>query len=248
MPTLHKAALQIYIYTGTVTSTPSATNLRYSLEKTKISTQANVLFEIGELVRDYLTHSFNDDYAIFTGARRAGKDWQEFKAANEDKQIIKLSELDDANAIAENALQNPIFKNLMQNKVYTEKEVRWNHAGIDFKGFVDLESKIDGRTIVCDIKTTTDAGKRFQRDLIYNDYKMQAAMYLENYDEADYYIIAAETTSPYNVQVYRLGYNIISQGYIEYCNLVDKYNSWNGEAVGYSNDIIDIEIEEQILI
>ena len=66
MPTLHKAALQIYIYTGTVTSTPSATNLRYSLEKTKISTQANVLFEIGELVRDYLTHSFNDEYASVT--------------------------------------------------------------------------------------------------------------------------------------------------------------------------------------
>ena len=112
---------------------------------------------------------------------------------------VKLSELDDANAIAENALQNPIFKNLMQNKVHAEKEVTWNHAGIDFKGFVDLESKIDGRTIVCDIKTTTDAGKRFQRDLIYNDYKMQAAMYLENYDDYDMFIFE-EIANFYNLE------------------------------------------------
>ena len=169
--------------------------LKYWEGKTKVTDA----MQFGSIIHKLLLEpeSFNDDYAIFTGARRAGKDWQEFKAADEDKQIIKLSELDDANAIAENALQNPIFKNLMQNKVHTEKEVTWNHAGIDFKGFVDLESKIDGRTIVCDIKTTTDAGKRFQRDLIYNDYKMQAAMYLENYDiDTEYYIIAVETTSP----------------------------------------------------
>ena len=66
MPTLHRARLQIYIYTGTVTSSPAATNLRYTLDKTKISTQTNILFEIAELVRDYLTHSFNDDYASVT--------------------------------------------------------------------------------------------------------------------------------------------------------------------------------------
>ena len=142
---------------------------------------------------------------------------------------------------------DPIFNKLMQNKVHTEKEVIWNHAGVNFKGFVDLESHVDGKTIVCDIKTTTDAGKRFQRDLLYNDYKMQAAMYLENYDDADYYIIAVETTSPYNVQVYSLGHNLILLGFSEYKNLVAKYIKWNGEPVGYSDDIIEIEVDELIL-
>ena len=75
---------------------------------------------------------------------------------------------------------------------------------------------------------------------------MQAAMYLENYDDVDYYIIAVETTSPFNVQVYRLGHNLILQGFAEYKNLVAKYNEWNGEPVGYSDDIIEIEVEESI--
>lgn len=220
--------------------------LKYWEGKTKVTDA----MQFGSIVHKLLLEpdSFNDDYAVFEGARRAGKEWQEFKAANDNKQIIKLSELDDANAIVQNAMNNPIFNKLIQNKVHTEKEVRWNHAGVDFKGFVDLESYVDGKTIVCDIKTTTDAGKRFQRDLLYNDYKMQAAMYLENYDDVDYYIIAVETTSPFNVQVYRLGYNLILQGFAEYKNLVAKYNEWNGEPVGYSDDVIEIEVEEQILI
>ena len=219
--------------------------LKYWEGKTKVTDA----MQFGSIVHKLLLepNSFNDDYAVFEGARRAGKEWQEFKAANDNKQIIKLSELDDANAIVQNALNNPIFNKLMQNKVHTEKEVRWNHAGVGFKGFVDLESYVDGKTIVCDIKTTTDAGKRFQRDLLYNDYKMQAAMYLENYDDVDYYIIAVETTSPFNVQVYKLGYNLILQGFAEYKNLVAKYNEWNGEPVGYSDDIIEIEVEELIL-
>jgi len=218
--------------------------LKYWEGKTKVTDA----MQFGSIVHKLLLEpdSFNDDYAVFEGARRAGKEWQEFKAANDNKQIIKLSELDDANAIVQNAMNNPIFNKLMQNKVHTEKEVTWIHAGVGFKGFVDLESYVDGKTIVCDIKTTTDAGKRFQRDLLYNDYKMQAAMYLENYDDVDYYIIAVETTSPFNVQVYRLGHNLILQGFAEYKNLVAKYNEWNGEPVGYSDDVIEIEVEEPI--
>lgn len=200
----------------------------------------------GSLIHKLLLEpeSFNDEYAIFTGARRAGKEWQQFKSENENKQIIKMSELDDANSIVQNAMNNPIFNEIMSNKVHTEKQVTWTHAGVGFKGFIDVESIINGETIVCDIKTTTDAGKRFQRDLIYNDYKMQAAMYLENYDpNTQFFIIAVETVAPFNVQVYRLGGNMIAQGFNEYTNLVDKYNQWDGQPVGYSDQVIDIDID-----
>ena len=85
----------------------------------------------------------------------SSKEWQEFKAANDDKQIIKLSELDEANAMAKCYVNNPIFNKLMQNKVHTEKEVTWIHAGVSLKGlYWILESYVDGKTIVCDIKTT----------------------------------------------------------------------------------------------
>ena len=54
-------SLQIYIYSGT-SGSYTDTDLKYTLSKSLIGTDTNIMFEIGELVRDYITISFNDDY------------------------------------------------------------------------------------------------------------------------------------------------------------------------------------------
>lgn len=61
MPTLNRVQLDIYVYDGTAGSYTSA-DKRYTLSKERISTEEYVNFEIAELVRDYLDHTFNDDY------------------------------------------------------------------------------------------------------------------------------------------------------------------------------------------
>tara|TARA_A100001011_G_scaffold153175_1_gene161627 strand:+ start:411 stop:1400 length:990 start_codon:yes stop_codon:yes gene_type:complete len=62
---LKSARLEIYIYSGTAGSYTSS-DLKYTLDKDLISGQTNIIFEIGNLVRDYLTHDFNNDYASVT--------------------------------------------------------------------------------------------------------------------------------------------------------------------------------------
>tara|TARA_Y100000361_G_C11144812_1_gene337351 strand:+ start:179 stop:1168 length:990 start_codon:yes stop_codon:yes gene_type:complete len=62
---LKSARLEIYIYSGTAGSYTSS-DLKYTLDKDLISGQSNIIFEIGNLVRDYLTHDFNNDYASVT--------------------------------------------------------------------------------------------------------------------------------------------------------------------------------------
>tara|TARA_R110000787_G_scaffold164149_1_gene277269 strand:- start:2567 stop:3553 length:987 start_codon:yes stop_codon:yes gene_type:complete len=54
-------SLQIYIYSGT-SGSYTDTDLKYTLSKSLIGTDTNIMFEIGELVRDYITVSFNNDY------------------------------------------------------------------------------------------------------------------------------------------------------------------------------------------
>ena len=54
-------SLQIYIYNGT-SGSYTDTDLKYTLSKSLIGTDTNIMFEIGELVRDYITVSFNNDY------------------------------------------------------------------------------------------------------------------------------------------------------------------------------------------
>jgi len=55
------ADLKIYIYSGTSGSYTS-TDLKYEIQKSVIGTDTNVAFEIGELVRDYIDVTFNNDY------------------------------------------------------------------------------------------------------------------------------------------------------------------------------------------
>lgn len=53
--------LKIYIYEGT-SGNYGSTDLKYEIQKEILSGDTNVVFEIAELVRDYLTVDFNNDY------------------------------------------------------------------------------------------------------------------------------------------------------------------------------------------
>lgn len=59
---LKTANLDLYIYSGTSTSYTS-NDLKYQLQKSIVGTNTKILFEISELVSDYITHNFNDDYS-----------------------------------------------------------------------------------------------------------------------------------------------------------------------------------------
>tara|TARA_B110000114_G_scaffold118619_2_gene124265 strand:+ start:946 stop:2124 length:1179 start_codon:yes stop_codon:yes gene_type:complete len=62
--TLTSVELKLYIYTGTFTANASvaAGTLRYTINKKPLGSNAYVVFEVSELVRDYLEVEFNGDY------------------------------------------------------------------------------------------------------------------------------------------------------------------------------------------
>lgn len=61
---LTSVELKLYIYTGTFTANGSvaAGTLRYTITKKPLGSNAYVVFEVSELVRDYLEVEFNGDY------------------------------------------------------------------------------------------------------------------------------------------------------------------------------------------
>lgn len=61
MATLKTVNLFIYIYSGT-SGSYTDTDLKYTLTKSIISYQNNIVFEIAEIVRDYIDVTFNNDY------------------------------------------------------------------------------------------------------------------------------------------------------------------------------------------
>jgi hypothetical protein len=62
---IKSATLKIYIYEGTAGSYSNG-DLKYTLSKDRITGKNNIVFEISELVRDYIEHNFNDDYPCNT--------------------------------------------------------------------------------------------------------------------------------------------------------------------------------------
>ncbi len=62
---LLRADLNIYIYTGTQGSFTDD-DLRYTISKEKLSSDSNIVIEIGELVKDYIDVTFNNDYTSTT--------------------------------------------------------------------------------------------------------------------------------------------------------------------------------------
>jgi len=58
---LGSVELRLYVYEGTENSY-SDTDLKYTMTKSRITGESNIVIEIGELVRDYLDITFNDDY------------------------------------------------------------------------------------------------------------------------------------------------------------------------------------------
>jgi len=62
---LKKIGLKLYVYTGTEGSYTSS-DLKYQMEKDRISNQYNIVVEIAQLVKDFLDNNFNDDYVCAT--------------------------------------------------------------------------------------------------------------------------------------------------------------------------------------
>jgi hypothetical protein len=61
MATISKAKLEIYIYTGVAGERPS--DPQYTLEKSLIPDEEIIVFEVAELVKDYIDVYFNGDYS-----------------------------------------------------------------------------------------------------------------------------------------------------------------------------------------
>lgn len=59
---LESARLQLYIYEGTKDSTPDASDLKYTIEKSTLGDDNYVVFEISELVRDYIDAKYDGEY------------------------------------------------------------------------------------------------------------------------------------------------------------------------------------------
>lgn len=163
---------------------------------------------------------FEQEVAIWEGDRRAGKIWQEFEAANADKDIVRAKDIADLQAIAEAVRTHPdVATHLAAGQAEVTAQWLDPTTEIPCKGRLDWISKSG---IIMDLKTTYDASPdTFSRHAHSLNYHVQAAFYSDGVYSATgvrlpFVLVAVEKTEPFTVQVYELPEEVLDIGRATY--------------------------------
>jgi exodeoxyribonuclease VIII len=161
------------------------------------------------------------DYAVFTGPRRAGKEWDAFAAANEGRTILKTEEYQRCLAIRDAVRAHPVAARYLASGM-AEHTVRWTdeETGLACKGRADWVAPML-RALV-DLKTTGDVNDRiFGHTAARLGYPGQLAFYydglrLSGMDLEKVIIIAVESGAPHDVAVFRVDEDVLYTGREQY--------------------------------
>lgn len=211
---------------------------------------------------------FASSFAVWTGARRAGKEWEQFKADAAGRDILTEDERDTALAIAAAVRACPEAMHYLR---FGNPEVSmfWPDAetAIASKGRVDWLAVADGEHVLVGLKTARSIIPReFAAQAARLCYHWQWAYYADGY-EAHYQSvpgvveIVVESAPPHAVAVYRIPENVIEQGRAEYRAALktlaecERTGNWPGPVVGevtldlphwaYGPDTMTIEDAEE---
>ncbi len=165
---------------------------------------------------------FRDQYVVYPGAVRRGKEWDSFAASNADREILKADEHARCLAIAAAVHRHPIAAELLSSGV-AESAIEWtdSETGLELKARPDFVSDAS-RGACVELKTAADISPRkFAASVAGYFYHVQLAWYLAGLAATGRtsitrgVIIAVESAAPHDVAVYELGEDALYRGQVQ---------------------------------
>lgn len=169
-----------------------------------------------------------EDFAIWTGDRRAGKVWDAFAEQNADKTILRAVDLPEFNDMIEAVRSHPWVAALLADDA-TEAEaiLTWTADGRTQKARADVMNH--GRRLVADLKTTQSIDiRRFGHDIVRFGYLGQLAHYstgieaARGWAPAEHVLIAVEKAAPHDVAIFPIHADAIAVGAEKRAELLAK--------------------------
>ena len=181
------------------------------------------------------------EYAIFDGEIRRGKAWNDFKAENGDKSIVKREEYMKLIAVRDSVRSNRAAMRYLANGK-AEHTITWTDktTGLKCKARLDFLADINGELTIVDLKSCIDVRTDwFRREVARNFYHGQLAFYQSGIEAvygktAKCVIIAVEFNAPHDSAVFRLGDAELEAGFCDVSDFLQKVkqcqvnNSWPG--------------------
>lgn len=177
------------------------------------------------------------DYAVFTGPRRSGADWETFREAHAGRTILKVSEYQEALAIRDAVRGHKAASKLLAGGE-PERTITWTdpESGVQCKGRVDY-LRPDG---FVDLKTSANLDpRRFALTAHDLGYHLQLAFYargLRALGVADpkVWLVAVESSGPHDVAPLFVDPGVITEGDAKLTELLallvdcQKRDKWPG--------------------
>lgn len=177
----------------------------------------------------------DDEFIVAPTVDKRTKDgkaiWEEFMSlVKEDQQMITSADCAVGMAMKDAAMQIPFVERLLKGQ--HEMSVFWTDdlTGEHCKARLDCLTEIDGKHIIVDYKTTTNASTdAFMQTAVKYGYDFQAAMYSEGYkavtgNDCLFVFIAQEKTAPYAVNILQADEVFLRRGRDTFRQLIGIYH------------------------
>jgi hypothetical protein len=208
--------------------------LHFSNYRTQPKKKTAALIQ-GDVTDGYLfidEKTFKNKYGVmpsFTGTgSKAAK--EEFLKNNPGVNWVKQEVMDNAIAMGDMVKTNPKSAWLYEATTEVQKRLTWRDpkTGLPLIGYLDAVAEKDGKPVLWDLKTTTDAsGDKYARDADNFAYWLQAYAYIYAYARktgifCDFYQIVVESSAPYAVNTFRCSSDFIELGKQQYRKALDR--------------------------
>jgi hypothetical protein len=188
---------------------------------------------------------------------RSGEAWRKFEADNADALILSKAEYESTNRCADAVRRHPKAMQVLSG--ITEETIRFNYLNIPSRTTPDVRAN-DG-SFFTELKTCRSSRPgRFAAQARWMHYHVQMAWHREGMRRARLwgskdakptpYIVAAQSTAPYPVTVFKVTETAMDMGERAYRFWVEQLKSCmeSNQWPAYAQGIIDLDIAEEGLV
>lgn len=172
-----------------------------------------------------ITHSlvfepetFTHDYAVWTGGRRAGKEWEAFAERHSHQTILRDEDLVEAHDMAAAVKANPLVAPYLVGGEF-ERGVQWTDADTGLLCKARPDWLLPKRRILLDLKTAASIdARRFGAAAARYGYHCQLAHYAAGvraalgWEPAAVKLVVVEKRAPHDVAVFDVGASDLDLG------------------------------------
>ncbi len=159
-------------------------------------------------------------FALWTGPRRAGKEWEAFKEQNEGKALLTPGMYENLTGMVDALRQNEHVAEWMPRQVDVECSCIGEIEGVPFKGRVDALTEDP----IWDLKKVSGTDDRTIINTIHTfGYHIQGACYLHLFKRKRFCLGFVEDKPPYDVRPVQLSPTWLAIGHKEAAALIQRY-------------------------